>query len=97
MSEKLSIKLKILERSYPLSVNWEDEEKLRNASKRVNDLILRFKQSYTNKDNQDLLAMVCLQLAGKLLDLENIQENNTLDSQLNAMCEDLDEFIKLNQ
>ncbi len=97
MSEKLSIKLKILERSYPLLIDWSEEEKLRSAAKRINDLILRFKQRYADKDNQDLLVMVCLQFANRLLDLEKNQEDNNLEAKIDAICDDIDEFLKLNQ
>ena len=58
MSEKLSIKLKILERNYPLLIEWKEEEKLREAAKRINDLVIRFKQHYSDKDNQDLNSVV---------------------------------------
>lgn len=97
MNDKLSIKLKILERNYPLLVEWKEEEKLREASKRINDMVIRFKQHYSDKDNQDLLAMVCLQFASKLLDLEGSQKETNIEAQLEQMCEELDEFIKLNQ
>ena len=97
MSEKLSIKLKILERTYPLLIDWNEEEKLREASKRINDMVIRFKQHYADKDNQDLLAMVCLQFASKLLDVERSSQDKKIDAQLEQMCEELDEFIKINQ
>lgn len=97
MNEKLSIKLKILERNYPLLVEWNEEEKLREAAKRINELVLRFKQHYSDKDNQDLLAMVCLQFANKMLDLEKSQKDESLNSQIEQLCEDLDGFIKINQ
>ena len=97
MNDKLSIKLKILERNYPLLIEWKEEEKLREAAKRINDLVIRFKQHYTDKDNQDLLAMVSLQFASKLLDLEGSQKDKTIEAQLEQICEELDDFIKLNQ
>ena len=97
MSEKLSIKLKILERSYPLLIDWSEEEKLRSAAKRINDLVLRFKQRYADKDNQDLLVMVCLQFANRLIDLEKNQEDNNLEAKIDTICDDIDEFLKLNQ
>jgi len=97
MSDKLSIKLKILERNYPLNIKWEEEEKLREAAKRINEIVNRFKQHYPNKDYQDLLAMACLQFASKLIDLEKNQDSNDLDKKIEELCEDLDDFIKVNQ
>ncbi|MCK9561202.1 MAG: cell division protein ZapA [Bacteroidales bacterium] len=97
MNEKLAIKLKVLERTYPLRIEWNEEEKLREAAKRINDLVLRFKEHYADKDNQDLLTMACLQFASKVLDLETKQEQNNVEKHIDALCEDLDEFLKLNQ
>ncbi len=97
MNEKLAIKLKVLERTYPLRIEWNEEEKLREAAKRINDLVLRFKEHYSDKDNQDLLTMACLQFASKVLDLEKEKEQNNVEKHIDALCEDLDEFLKLNQ
>ncbi|HPY83099.1 MAG TPA: cell division protein ZapA [Bacteroidales bacterium] len=97
MNEKLAIKLKVLERTYPLRIEWNEEEKLREAAKRINDLVLRFKEHYADKDNQDLLTMACLQFASKVLDLEKEQKQNNVEKHIDALCEDLDEFLKLNQ
>jgi len=96
MSEKLSIKLKILERNYPLLIEWKEEEKLREAAKRINDLVIRFKQHYSDKDNQDLLAMVSLQFASKLLDVEGNQNTQSIETRKEQLCEELDEFIKIH-
>lgn len=97
MSETLAIKLKVLERTYPLRIDFTEEEKLRDAAKRINALVTRFKEVYADKDNQDLLAMACLQFARKVLDFEKQQEQNSIAMQVDALCEDLDEFLKLNQ
>lgn len=97
MSEKLSIKVKILERLYPLLIEWNEEEKIRNAANKINEIVLRFKQHYTDKDNQDLLAMACLQFASKMIDFEAGQKDNTFEMQLDKLIEDIDEFIKIQQ
>lgn len=97
MDDKLAIKLKIIDRYYPLRIDWKDEEKLRGAAKKINDIVLKFKQRYADKDNQDLLAMATLQFVTKLMDLENANQSDTLSNQLESICEELDEFIKTRQ
>jgi len=93
MDEKLAVKLKIIDRYYPLRIDWKDEEKLREASKRINEVVDKYRQRYTNKDNQDFLAMATLQFVTRLLEFE---ENNTVEpnkDELQDICNDLDEFI----
>ena len=65
MSEKLKIKLSIANRVYPLTIPPEQEEGLRKAAKKIEDLIAQFEQSYSVRDKQDVLAMCALQFASQ--------------------------------
>lgn len=55
---KLSIKIKIADREYPMKVEPEEEERIRRAGKIVNEKIKLFKSQFGIDDKQDLLAMV---------------------------------------
>ena len=64
---KLKINLVIAGRTYPLSVNnTREEEGMRKAATKINDLIARYEQNYAVSDKQDVLAMCALQFASKL-------------------------------
>lgn len=63
MSDKLSIKLHVADRVYPLTVNTSQEEGLRKAAKDIEQMIKQFEQSYAVRDKQDVLAMCAIQLA----------------------------------
>ena len=97
MSDKLPIKLTILERSYSLSISVEDEEKIREAAKRINEWAAKVRVASPKAEGQDLLAMVALQFASKSLDNEPRFGKNEVEDELEKICEDLDEFIKINQ
>lgn len=56
--DKLSIKLKLADREYPMKVTPEEEELIRKAGKIVNEKIKIFKSQFGIDDKQDLLAMV---------------------------------------
>lgn len=56
--KELSIKLKIGNREYPMKVKPEDEERIRQAGKILNEKIKNYKNQFGIEDNQDLLAMV---------------------------------------
>ena len=63
MSNQLKIKLSIADRIYPLTINPDQEEGLRKATKKIEEMIKRFEKSYAVRDKQDVLAMSALQFA----------------------------------
>ena len=66
MSEKLKIKLSIADRVYPLTIDPEQEEGLRSATKKIDVLIKQFEKDYAVRDKQDVLAMCALQFASQV-------------------------------
>ena len=76
---KLKINLVIAGRTYPLSVNnTREEEGMRRAATKINELIARYEENYAVSDKQDVLAMCALQFASKL-EISNI--NKATDNQ----------------
>lgn len=65
MSEKLKIKISIADRVYPLTIESDQEEALRTASKKIDTMIKQFEQNYAVRDKQDVLAMCALQFASQ--------------------------------
>jgi cell division protein ZapA (FtsZ GTPase activity inhibitor) len=70
MEDKLSIRVNVADRYYPLKIDRNDEEKIRKAAKMINEKVLQYKQRYTDKDLQDFLAMAGLQFVIKLIESE---------------------------
>jgi cell division protein ZapA (FtsZ GTPase activity inhibitor) len=62
---KLSIKVIVAGRTYPLTVNEGEEAKVLKAAEDINKAIKLLQDNYAVKDMQDLLAMTALQLATK--------------------------------
>jgi cell division protein ZapA len=58
----LSIKLKIGEREYPMRVEPEEEELLRQAGSAINEHMKFYQKKYAKDDKQDLLAIVAIDL-----------------------------------
>ena len=71
MSEKLSIKINIANRLYPMKVNKESEEHIRLAAKNIEERIKFYENNYEINDKQDLLAMCLIEYASKLERLNN--------------------------
>ncbi len=66
MSNQLKIKLSIADRVYPLTIDPSQEEGLRKAAKKIEEMIKRFEKSYAVRDKQDVLAMCALQFAAQV-------------------------------
>ena len=61
--DEIKIKVVIAERNYRLTIDKADEEKVLKAAEMLNERIKSYKQTYDYRDYQDLLSMLCLQLA----------------------------------
>lgn len=92
MTEPLKIKISIAERVYPLTIAPEQEEGLRAASKKIEEMIKRFEQSYAVRDKQDVLAMCALQLATQL-EQKKIDKTDNMQELLDRLAS-LDEMLK---
>lgn len=60
---KISLKVVVAGRTYPLTVNAGEESKIQNAAEEINKAIKVLQENYAVKDMQDLLAMTALQLS----------------------------------
>ena len=87
MDDKLSIRVNVADRYYPLKVEREDEEKVRRAARMINEKVLQYKQRYTDKDVQDFLAMAALQYVIRLIEIEDKEGDTTLEEGLKELNE----------
>ncbi len=94
MEDKLSIRVNVADRYYPLKINRSEEERIRKAAKMINEKVLQYKQHYSDKDLQDFLGMAALQFVNKLLELEEQRDTlpivelaKELDQQLSDILE----------
>jgi cell division protein ZapA (FtsZ GTPase activity inhibitor) len=85
MDDKLSIRVNVSDRYYPLKVDRKDEEKIRRAARMINEKVLQYKQRYSDKDVQDFLAMAALQYVIKLIEGEEKQNNDYLTEVLKEL------------
>jgi cell division protein ZapA len=92
---ELSIKIKIANRVYPLTVNAEEEEGIRKAAEKINHSINEFERLYDVKDKQDLIAMAALKVATRNFDLENKSsiENAEFEEDLIAVEQLFDQYL----
>jgi cell division protein ZapA (FtsZ GTPase activity inhibitor) len=95
---KLSLKVVVAGRTYPLTVSPGEEAKVAKAAEDINRAIKTLQDNYAVKDMQDLLAMTALQLATRTTpnsasvsaDKADFSE---LESKLEQLSNELDSMI----
>ena len=94
---KVSLKVVVAGRTYPLTLNEEEREKVLNAADEINKAIKLLQDSYAVKDMQDLLAMTALQLATKSKNQSTVEtkviekepDYSTIEESLEGLVADL--------
>ena len=94
MDDKLSIRLNIADRFYPLKVDRGEEEQLRKAAKFINDRITKYKLKYTSKDIQDIMSMVILEVVNKNFELEAKLDEMPIINQISEINEELESYLE---
>lgn len=74
-------------RSYPMKVPIEDEQKIRNIGKELNKKISEIKNQMNIEDLQDVLAMIAFKLSVE------IEDNKNLKSESENAYEKIDNII----
>ena len=94
MEEKLSIRVNVADRYYPLKIEGEDEEKIRRAAKMINEKVLQYKQRYIDKDVQDFLAMAALQFVIKYIEREDTEDSEKLLEEIKRIDNEVGAFLQ---
>ena len=91
MKDKLSIKVSIAGRIYPLTIERTEEENVRKAVKTINERVSDYEKNFGIKDRQDLLAMSSLFFASQSVELQNT--NHREDKVILGRLEKIDKAI----
>lgn len=92
---KLSLKVVVAGRTYPLTVNPGEEAKVAKAAEDINRAIKVLQDNYAVKDMQDLLAMTALQLATRSSQSTTTAQADysEIENSLGQLSKDLDSLI----
>jgi cell division protein ZapA len=92
---KLSIKVKISDREYPMKVDSVDEENIRRAGKIINERLRSYREKFGIDDKQDLLAMVAFDSTVEKLKAEgkSHQVDDTIEHKLAQLNQIISEAI----
>jgi cell division protein ZapA (FtsZ GTPase activity inhibitor) len=89
---KVALKVVVAGRTYPLTVNESEVNKVNKAAEEINKAIKMLQENYAVKDMQDLLAMTALQLAtrsGQAASSTNTADYSDIEEALKKLSEEI--------
>ncbi|MDR2847960.1 MAG: cell division protein ZapA [Bacteroidales bacterium] len=90
----MTINVKIAERPYPLNVDDEKaEEQARRAAQYINKTLIGYRERYSEKDMQDLLAIAAIQFVVRIIKLESDVRQDDANEKLKHLNSQLEEFL----
>lgn len=95
--EKITIRVNIAERYYPLVIAQSEEESIRKMAKQVNQILFQYSQRYPGKETQDYMAMTLLQYALQLQSLFTQNSIAPILEKLEQLNKDLEIFMVQEQ
>ena len=97
MTDEFLIKININGRYYPLTIDRSQEWRYRDAASMVNSSLSDFKNDYPAQDAQDFLSMTALQLAMKIIELEENASESPIVQELRQMDEKVSRFLSTEE
>ena len=89
---EISLKVLIAGRSYPLTVQQEEEHIVLQAAKMINDKIKEFEKNYSVRDKQDLLSMCAINLL--VAQMSTQKKSPELEKALNQLDLFVSDYLK---
>jgi cell division protein ZapA len=94
MNRTQSIKIIIAGREYPFKIEKEEhEERIRRAGRMIEDMLVEYKQRFSDRDMQDFLALEALRFAVKTIELETKASSTEQADKLKQLDEQLNIFL----
>ena len=92
--DKITIRVNIVDRFYPIKIDKSEEEKVRSAAKKINETVMQYKKLYADKDGQDFLAMAALHFVTKTIENESKYDILPIIENIKDITQELGEYIQ---
>lgn len=97
MDDKLSIRINIGDKYYPMRINRDEEELIRKATKIINDKLTQYRTKYAERDMVDLLAMTALQYTKNFLERDTENDLLSVNDEISQINVELEDYINQNK
>jgi cell division protein ZapA (FtsZ GTPase activity inhibitor) len=97
MGELLSVKVSIANRTYPLRITHDEQERVLKAAEMINKRVRDFEEAFAVKDKQDLLAMAALHFANEAMGQDTSEKSGSSNQEyvdrIDGLTSLLDEYL----
>ena len=94
MNDKIKINLQMAGATYPLTINREDEEIVREAAKQVNIRLNKYREVYKNLEPEKIIAMVAYQFSLEKLQLMQRNDTTPYTEKVKELTELLEDYFQ---
>ena len=94
MNDKIKINLQIADSNYPLTINRQEEEMVREAAKQVNIRLNAYREYYKNLEPEKIIAMVAYQFSLEKLQLMQRNYTTQYTEKVKELTELLEDYFK---
>ena len=94
MNDKIKINLQIADSYYPITINRDEEELMREAAKQVNIKLNAYREHYKSLEPEKLIAMAAYQFSQENLKLRQRNDTGPYTEKIEELTEMLEEYFK---
>ena len=94
MNDKIKINLQMAGANYPITINREEEEMVREAAKQVNIRLNAYREYYKNLEPEKIIAMVAYQFSLEKLQLMQRNDTTPYTEKVKELTELLEDYFK---
>ena len=94
MNDKIKINLQIADSNYPLTINRQEEEMVREAAKQVNIRLNAYREYYKNLEPEKIIAMVAYQFSLEKLQLMQRDDTTPYTEKVKELTELLEDYFQ---
>ena len=94
MNDKIKINLQIADSNYPLTINRQEEEMVREAVKQVNIRLNAYREYYKNLEPEKIIAMVAYQFSLEKLQLMQRNDTTPYTEKVKELTELLEDYFQ---
>ena len=94
MNDKIKINLQMADSNYPLTINRQEEEMVREAAKQVNIRLNAYREYYKNLEPEKIIAMVAYQFSLEKLQLMQRNDTTPYTEKVKELTELLEDYFQ---
>ena len=94
MNDRIKINLQIADSNYPLTINRQEEEMVREAAKQVNIRLNAYREYYKNLEPEKIIAMVAYQFSLEKLQLMQRKDPTPYTEKVKELTELLEDYFQ---